>query len=99
MADRLYVSYRLRGYTPADILRHFETLLRRFPFSKLAKADSLVRLYAVSFSEPPVVEMPLPTPPDPAAVVAAAREFLHDDICLQLETFWDIWHRDPEWKL
>jgi hypothetical protein len=99
MADRLYVAYWLRGFVAANMLRHFETALRKFPFSKLAKADSLVRLYAVSYSEPPVLEMPLPTPPDQAAVVAAGEEFLHEDICLQLETYWDLWGRDPEWKL
>ena len=81
------------------MLRHFETALRKFPFSKLAQAESLARLYAVSYSEPPLLEMPLAPPPDPTLVTSAAQEFLHDDICLQLETFWDLWKRDSEWKL
>ncbi len=99
MADRLFVAYWLRGFTAANMLRHFETALGKFPFSKLTKAESLVRLYAVSYSEPPVLEMPLATPPDVAAVVAAGREFLHADVCVQLETLWDLWSPDPDWKL
>jgi hypothetical protein len=99
MADRLYVAYWLRGFAADNMLRHFEAALRKFPFSKLAEADSLVRLFAVSFSEPPVLEMPVPTPPNPAALVAAGKQFLHGDVCLQLETFWDLWGRDPDWKL
>jgi len=99
MADRLYVAYWLRGFTTANMLRHFETALTKFPFSKLGKAESLFRMYAVSFSEPPVLEMPVPPPPDAAALVAAGKEFLHDDVCVQLETLWDLWGRDPDWKL
>lgn len=99
MADRLYASYWLRGFTPAKMLQHFETALRKFPFSQLAAAATVVRVYAVSFQEAPVLEVPLPAPPGVDGIVALSRDFLHDDACIQVETFWDLWSWDSEWKL
>jgi hypothetical protein len=99
MADRLSVSYWLRGVTPANMLQHFETALREFPFSKLATAASVVRVYAVSYNEAAAFEAPLPTPSDVTGIVAAFRDFLHDDVCFQVETFWDLWWWDSDWRL
>jgi hypothetical protein len=97
--DRLHVSYWLRGFTTATMLQHFATALRKFPFSKLATAASVLRVYGVSYNEPALLEAPLSMPPDVEAIVATSRDFLHEDVCVQVETFWDLWWWDSDWKL
>jgi hypothetical protein len=99
MADQLYVSYWLRGFTTMNMLQQFERTVSKFPFSKLTKAEPVLRVYAVSFGEAPVLETAFPNPPDPAAIGASAREFLHNDTCVQLEAAWDLWLHDTDWKL
>jgi hypothetical protein len=99
MADQLYLSYWLRGFTPLNMLRQFEKTLLKFPFSTLAKVEPVLRVYAVSFAETPVLEAAFPNPPDPAVMMAAAREFENDDCCFQVETFWDLWAWDQDWSL
>ena len=80
MSDRLYLSCWLRGFGESSMLRHFETLLTLFPFSKLAARGPVLRVYAVAMSEPPLLEREFAhTGPKPAMVeslVASASEFL-----------------------
>jgi hypothetical protein len=99
MPDRLYVSYWVRGATVMNMLRHVEKALAVFPFSKLTNVEPVLRIYAVSYSETPVLEAALPNPPEPAAIVEAARDFELDDACVQVETFWDLWDFDTEWAM
>ena len=99
MADQLYLSYWLRGFTPANMLRQFEKALGKFPFSTLTKVEPVLRVYAVSFSEAPVLETAFSNPPKADEIVAAAREFENDDCCFQVETFWDLWSWDNDWSL
>ena len=100
MADQLYLSYWLRGFTPLTMLRQFEKTLLKFPFSTLAKAEPVLRVYAVSFAEARCSRQLSPNPPAPAEMIAAAREFENDDCCFQgLETFWDLWTWDKDWSL
>jgi hypothetical protein len=49
MADQLYLSYWLRGFSEGNMLRKFERLLRTFPFSVAASR--------------PCSRSPLPAPP------------------------------------
>src|SRR5438045_1682113 len=99
MADQLFLSIRLRGYTENNMLRHYERLLRHFPYSQLANTGSTVRVSAVSWNEPPVYEDITPDPVDVDAVLAAVKPFLTPDCSLQLETKWDLWQYEDEWKL
>lgn len=99
MADQLYVSYWLRGFTAMGMLPQFEKAIAKLPFSKLTKVEPVLRIYGVSFNEAPVLETAFPNPPDPAAIAASAREFLHDDTCVQLEAAWDLWLHEADWKL
>jgi hypothetical protein len=98
MADQLYLSYWLSGFTEQNMLRHFETLLRKFPFSRL-HPRALLRVQAVDPSEPPLLEQLLAVPVDPERVLALAREFHHADCAYVLETAWDLWRFEGEWKL
>ena len=99
MADQLYLSYWLRNFGEQNMLRNYEKLLRTFPYSKLAKNPSTLKIIAVSFEEPALLETAFPPPTDLDAVLASAREFAHADCCYRLETFWDIWQHHDDWEL
>lgn len=99
MADQLYLSYRLRGFTAATMLRYYEKLLRSFPFSRLTTSASTLRVHAIAATEPPVYESGYDNPPDLDKVLAAAREFSGADTGAYLDTQWDIWQFNKEWKL
>ena len=91
VADLLYLSYKLRGFSNMNMLRHWERLLRVFPFSKLAKSSNLFRVQAVAFTEPALYEASYPDPLNLDAILEAAREFTGSDCAAQLEGKWDIW--------
>lgn len=99
VADQLYLSYKLRGFSSMNMLRHWERVLRAFPFSKLMQTASTLRVNAVSFQEPPLLERGFEPPIDIDAVMAAAREFTANDCAVQLETKWDLWQFNNDWKL
>jgi hypothetical protein len=95
MPDRLYLSLWLRGFSPVNMLRHYDQALRIVPFSKLARTESTLRIYALEYSEPPEFEEPFPQPLDPAAVIERAKQFLNPDSCYELDAAWDLWRWDP----
>jgi hypothetical protein len=99
MADQLYLSYTLRNYSEETMLRHYEKLLRLFPFSRLARQPSTFKVIPVDFTEPAVLEVPFPPPVPLDQVLAAAKDFQNVDVCYRLETWWDLWQFDGEWKL
>ncbi|MBS1833346.1 MAG: hypothetical protein JST65_11555 [Acidobacteria bacterium] len=100
MADRLYLSVWLRNPEQDKQLFRFERLLRAFPFSKLVKAESVLRVLALNSNEPPLAEHVLAGLPDPEAVVRLAQEFQSPDCAIQLDCFWDLWqYRDDDWSL
>jgi hypothetical protein len=99
MADQLYLSFWQRNHAEQTMLRHYEKLLRLFPFSRLARHPSTFKVIAVNFNEAPVLEIPCPAPISIENVSAAVRDFQNDDSCYRLETFWDLWQFDKEWKL
>lgn len=99
MADRLYLSYWLRGFNGLSMLRHYEKMLKAFPFSKLRRIDSTYRVYAIQYAEPPLIEIPVAPPVNVDAVLDSAVEFQGADSCSELETSWDLWSWDEDWKL
>lgn len=99
MADRLYVSYWLSGFNTLSMLRHYEKALQLFPFSKLRKNESAFRIYGLEYAEPPLIEVPVVMPVSFESVIHAARDFQNPDMCYELETAWDLWHWDRDWKL
>src|ERR1700722_6029381 len=98
MADRLYLSCWLRGFSENSMQRHLETLLALFPFSKLAARGPVLRVYAIALSEPPLLERGFAPGSPPAtiatAIVEAASEFVDADCCLEVEATWDLWQWD-----
>jgi hypothetical protein len=100
MADQLYLSYELRGFTAQNMIRHYEKLIRAFPFSRLSRVGAQLRINAISLAEPPLVEKAFA---DPVAevedILAVTREFLAGDCAAFLEADWDLWQYYGEWKL
>jgi hypothetical protein len=100
MSDRLYLSCWVRGYSGSTMLRHFETMLGLFPFSKLARRGALLRIYAVEHAEPALDERDFAPGASPAEIVGAAGEFTHPDCSVEVEAEWDLWqHGDKGWEL
>jgi hypothetical protein len=99
MADQLYLSYRLRGYTEQNMLRHYEKLLQIFPLSRLSPAAAVLRMTALNFAEPPLLEQAFPYPVEIDQLVKVAREYDTRDCAIQLEAHWDLWQYDGDWKL
>jgi hypothetical protein len=99
MADQLYLSYHLRNFSPATMLRHYEKMLRIFPFSRLARQPSTFKVLAVDYHEPVVLEIPLPWPIELDQVLAAAQDFANPDSSYRLESWWDLWQFEGDWKL
>ncbi len=99
MADQLFLSYWLRNYSDATMLRNYEKLLRLFPFSRLGQQASTFKIMAVDVSEPVVAEIPYPPPVPMDDVLAVAKDFQNPDSSYRLETWWDLWQFNDEWKL
>lgn len=99
MSDRLYLSCWTRGFSPSTLLLHYAKLLAAFPISKLSQRPQTLRVHAVSHAEPPVVEKPFEPNATFDDMLDAARDFLNDDCACDIETAWDLWQFDGEWKL
>ena len=99
MADRLYLSVWLRNPNPENQLFRFERLLRAFPFSKLTKGESTLRVYGVDFTQAPIAETLLAGVVQPETVIEMCKEFFAPDSAFQLDAFWDIWrYEDDDWS-
>ena len=99
MADHLYYSCWLRGFSPLTMLRQFGKALELFPFSPQNPGESILRVQAVSSGEPPLLERPFLDPIDPKLVVTEANEFLHDDCAYSFDTWWGLWTFEKDWTL
>jgi hypothetical protein len=99
MADQLYLSYALEKYSETNMFRYYEKLLNLFPFSRLARHPSTFKVIPVDYTETAVLEVPAPMPVDICQVLAAAKDFENADSCYRLETWWDLWQFDGDWKL
>ncbi|MEO8029037.1 MAG: hypothetical protein ABI823_21330, partial [Bryobacteraceae bacterium] len=100
MPDRLYLSYTLANFGPMSMADHFAVLVSQFPVSRLAKGESVLRVYPLSFDQTPILERPFLAPVDDEAFHEAAREFARDDHALEFETFWDLWQHDgTDWHV
>jgi hypothetical protein len=99
MADHLYLSYWIRGFSAMSMIRHFDRTLRQFPFSPVNPASSVLRIEAVAASEPPLLEHPFTDPVDVDQVVEAARDFQHADCAYIFESWWGLWQLGVEWEL
>ena len=56
MADQLYLSYWIDGFTEHTMLRYYEKALRLFPVSRLNGNASTLRITPIADTEPAVFE-------------------------------------------
>jgi len=89
MPGDLYLSYWLRGFTATNMLRHFAAALSQFPFSRISPRLTL-RVYALEYAEPPLLERGFEGP-EIEEVLHAAAEFGNDDCAYEISAAWDIW--------
>jgi len=99
MSDRLYLSCWVQGFSDSNLLRPFGKMLDVFPFSKLAKTGPVVRVYAISYAEPTIFERVFDPGALAADMIAAARDFVQPDCCVEIEAAWDLWQHHDDWKL
>jgi hypothetical protein len=101
VTDQLSLSIWLERGSRANRLRHFEKLLRLFPFSQREEqGQTTVSVQAVSVTEPPLLEAPMNGPIDVSEVLAAVAGYQGDDIAYSVESWWDLWQYEAaEWKL
>jgi hypothetical protein len=97
--DRLYLSYWMRGYTEHNMLRHYATALRKFPYSRLAPSMQL-RIYEDELVEPPVFEHIYEGGNEFDTMIEEARQHQAPNYGYELEAQWDLWQWvGGEWKL
>jgi hypothetical protein len=98
VSDPLFLSLWLRGYSAIALPVYLKKSLAVFPYSKLM-AGGVLRAYALSFQESPLLEEFIDGEPVADAMARRAQEFLHEDSAFQLETRWDLYHWTGEWEL
>lgn len=99
MADRLYLSLWARGYSAMKMLRHFSTLLRHFPVSRLMPEMAL-RIYDTERVEPPSYERYYPDHNALDSLLDDCRERANISSGYEVELCWDLWQwSDGEWAL
>lgn len=99
MPEQLNLSCWVRGFDSSNMLRHFEELLRIFPFSQQRPGISSVRVYALEFVEPPLMEQAFAEETDVGTVVEACREFENPDCAYAVDGWWDLFRFDRSWQL
>jgi hypothetical protein len=107
--DRLFLSCWLRrtgnssAFDRERLFRQFAKMLELFPFSRLAGRGPEMRIYAIEHAEPPQFERDFPVFQDLAetldGILAAAREFMHEDCACEIDAAWDLWQFDRDWQL
>jgi len=73
--------------------------LSLFPFSQREQPQSTVSVQAIDLTEPPLLEKAVNGPIDLAEVEPIFSEYGGDDIAFELESWWDLWQFDGDWKL
>ncbi|RPI20053.1 MAG: hypothetical protein EHM65_00440 [Acidobacteriales bacterium] len=99
MADQLYVSYWLRGYNERNMLAAFGEMLRKFPFSSSPPGASTLRIHAIEYAEPVLLENCFEPPVRVEKVIEAASEFGSPDCAYLVSGYWDLWQNNDGWRL
>lgn len=100
VADQLYLSLWLDLPRPESRMRHFEAMLRLFPFSQRDnQPQTTVSVLAIDETEPPLLEHPMNGPIDVEDVIGLIKEYRGSDIAHRVEGWWDLWQYEGEWKL
>lgn len=99
MADRLFLSLWLNGFSPLNMHQTFAACLRRFPFSSQAAA-AYMRVGAVDSSEPALQEEAFDLSQGLDSLLEAMGRWNATDASFEVEGAWDLWQERPEgWRL
>jgi hypothetical protein len=100
VTEQLSLSIWLELARPDSRMRHFESLLRLFPFSQRDdQPQTTVSVLAIDETEPPLLEHPMNAPFDVEDAILLMKEHRGDDIAYRVESCWDLWQYDGEWRL
>jgi hypothetical protein len=99
VTDHLFLSIWLDPENRDGRLRHFEELLRLFPFSAREQPQSVVSIHAIDTTEPVLLERPVNGPIDVSEVISIFRDYQGDDVAYRLESWWELWQFEEDWKL
>jgi hypothetical protein len=99
VTDQLFLSIWLRRPSKVNRVRHFEKLLRTFPFSQREQPQSVISIYGVAATEPPLLERPVNGPVDISDIMTTFGDYTGDDVAYELESWWDLWQFEQDWKL
>jgi hypothetical protein len=99
VTDQLFLSIWLDRTGKRNRFEQFEQLLRLFPFSQREQPQSVISILAVNNAEPPLLERPVTGPVDIDGAIATFAEYNGEDVAYSLESWWDLWVYDGDWKL
>ncbi|MBV9679600.1 MAG: hypothetical protein JO185_24900 [Acidobacteriaceae bacterium] len=99
VTDQLFLSIWFHRHSQPNRLRHFQKLLRLFPFSQREQPQSTVSVLAIDVTEPPLLEKAVNGPVDLADIEATLGDYKGDDIAYQVESWWDLWQFEEDWHL
>jgi hypothetical protein len=99
VTDQLFLSIWLEPSARAQRTRHFESLLRLFPFSQREQPQTAISIHAVDSREPPLFERLVNGPLDLDEVLPMFVDYSGDDVAYRVESWWDLWQYDGDWKL
>jgi hypothetical protein len=99
VTDQLFLSIWLDRHAQANRLRYFRKLLSLFPLSQREQPQSTVSVQAIDLTEPPLLEKAVNGPFDVAEIEPVFSEYAGDDIAYEVESWWDLWQFDGDWKL
>lgn len=81
------------------MLRQLERALLLFPFSAASRGVTTLRIYAIEYAEPPLLETFYDPPPEIGDVIRTAAEFQGVDCAYLAGGYWDLWQHDGGWRL
>ncbi len=100
VTDQLSLSIWLEPGRRAPQRQRYESMLRLFPFSqRAAQPQTTVLIRAIDTTEPPLLERPMNGPPSIDEITEVLSGYTSADIAYELESFWDLWQFDGDWKL
>jgi len=70
-----------------------------FPFSQRPQPQSILSVRGVATTEPALLERAVNGPVKPAEIITVFQEYSAEDIAYELESWWDLWTFDGDWKL
>jgi hypothetical protein len=99
VTDQLSLSLWLERKFQDSRVRQFEKLLRLFPFSQRTQPQSEISILAVDSTEPALLERPVNGPVDVGEITPILEDYSGPDVAYQVESWWDLWQFDGDWKL